>query len=142
MNQKKKAGAADYILVLLCALYCAAVRTVFSPCGPKEDGSFMHCHEAGRILGIMTLVMLVLALLRFFLPGRKARGFLSAGILVLAAVSAFVPGHLVRLCMMPEMRCRMLTQPGAMVMSVVTALSAAAAVISEHRGEKTERHGE
>ena len=56
----------EIILVLLSVILTAGVKFLFHACGQKEDGSWMHCHDAEQtvfVLGIMLTVMSVLMLI-------------------------------------------------------------------------------
>ncbi len=107
------------ITLAVSAFFLAGMLSFLKPCGPKEDGTWMHCHEAGRGLLILAAVLTLLALLRFVLKKglpRLAPDILSVAVCIAAML---LPGTFVSLCMMPDMRCRAVMQPGALVFSAV-----------------------
>lgn len=123
-TKPKKNIPGGCISLAVTLLYALCVRTVFSACPPKADGSFMMCHGAGELLKGITLVMAGLALAAVLAPGKRSRRAAELLLVAAAAVSAAVPGHICPLCMMPEMHCRMLMQPGALLFAFLTVLSA------------------
>lgn len=138
-RKKKRVSAADIARILVTALFLAGMMTVFRPCGPKADGSFMNCHRAGEAVRNIAAALLVLSVLHAAPAGRTVKNCLSCGMILLSLAAAFIPGHVIGLCMMPEMRCRLLTQPAAVVFSVVTAVLAAAdlwAGIRQKKGQE------
>ena len=66
MKKTTKSGPVDVLLAVFSVAYLVGVRTVFLPCGPKEDGSWMNCHWAGQaVTGVaVCLVILSIAHLR------------------------------------------------------------------------------
>ena len=120
----KKPAPTEIALILLSAVLLLGVLTVFAPCAPKEDGTWMHCHASGTVVAALAAAVLALSLLR--LPfGRRTRAVLDALSIVLAALAAATPGQLVQLCMMPDMRCRRLTAPFSCVLGLLILLAAA-----------------
>ena len=125
MEQKmRRAGPGDCLLLLLSILDLAGIRTVFAPCGPKEDGSWMTCHWAGQAVTGAAAVLLVLALVHILVLDRGMKVGLDAGIAAVALLTALLPGRLIGLCMMPDMRCHQLMVPGITVCAVLMILSA------------------
>lgn len=120
---KKKPGALDAALLLLSAALLLGVWTVFAPCAPKEDGSWMSCHWAGRAVAGTAAVLTLLAALRLLVP--RARLGLDLAMLPTAALALLLPGHLIGLCMMPDMRCRSVMLPAVTVLSILIAAAAA-----------------
>lgn len=124
MTKQKNTAWTKIILIILGLIGTIALMTLLVPCGPKEDGTYMHCHTVGNILQALAAVSALLALLSWFLKKRTFSviadlGILAAGILMIA-----LPGHIMSLCMMPEMRCRAIMQPGALVIGILLAAAA------------------
>ena len=120
---KTQIKALDIIVPALSLVFLVGILTVFQPCGPRDDGSWMSCHWAGRAVSGVAGAMLVLSVLRLFGgPGVK-RG-IDLALIVLSALAALFPGRLIGLCMMHDMRCHMLTAPFTFVLSALTALAA------------------
>ena len=94
------------------------------------------CHGAGELLKGITLVMAGLALAAVLAPGKRSRRAAELLLVAVAAVSAAVPGHIRPLCMMPEMHCRMLMQPGVRLFALLTALSAVLELLRTRGGEQ------
>ena len=120
---KNKIGAMDIVLLLLSAVLLIGVLTVFAPCGPKEDGSWMTCHWAGRAVAGAAAALTVIAALRPI--ARNARLGLDLAMLPISLLTLLLPGKLIGLCMMAEMRCRSVMTPAVTVLSLLIAAAAA-----------------
>ena len=59
---EKKYNSGQLIQAVLSALFLLLELTVLKPCGPKEDGTFMHCHAAWIAVCVLAAVMLVFGL--------------------------------------------------------------------------------
>ena len=125
-----------WIQTILALVFLIGIRTFLAPCGPKEDGTWMHCHEAGQILTYLAAAMLVVAVLLLFLRTKTIR--IVAGLLqcVLAIAALLVPGTLVSLCMMPEMRCRAVMRPWSMILAVLILIAAMGGLIASVRSKE------
>ena len=125
-----------WIQTILTLVFLIGIRTFLAPCGPKEDGTWMHCHEAGQILTYLAAAMLVVAVLPFFLRTKVVR--IATGLLqcALAIVSLLVPGTFVSLCMMPEMRCRAVMRPWSMILAVLILIAALGGWIASVRSKE------
>ena len=113
------------ILTVLSLLLTVGVKTFFSACGAKDDGSFMTCHWAEQAVfaaGIALTLMSVIVLI----AGSDNAGFGAAvSILALAGVTAIIPGVLIDLCMMPQMHCHVVMRPAVTVVCALIIVTAA-----------------
>lgn len=121
---KMKVSWSDVLLLLVSLAHPILLLTVFSACGPKEDGGWMNCHWAWSISCALGILLALLALLSLLLPNRDLKRGLSLAMLPTAILTAIVPGTLIPLCMMEDMTCRAVTQPAIIVLSVLTAIAA------------------
>jgi hypothetical protein len=120
-------------IVITIASIVLLVATFILQCPKKEDGSYMHCHNANIAIAIISCVIIILGIL-LFLSKRKAFGYvLSAAAAIAAVVSAIVPGTIISLCMMPEMTCRAALRPTAMICSAIIFIAAAANLLLAKR---------
>lgn len=121
-----RAGSFNYIFLGL--LFAVCMKTVLKACGPMEDGTFMHCHTAEQSLFILALVIAAVGVVSLFAKGalRKAAALAE---FILAFAGLLVPGTLVSLCMMPDMRCRSVMRPGALVFCVLVIAASAIDII-------------
>ena len=129
--KEKKIGAIDVALLVLSAALLLGVLTVFAPCGPKEDGSWMTCHWAGNAVAGVAAVLTACALVRLLVGGTK-RG-LDFAMIAAAALATQLPGRLVHLCMMADMRCRAVMTPAVTVLSTLVILVAAADLVLQRK---------
>lgn len=133
MNEKNTKKPVTAILILLVSiLFLVGMMTFLSPCGPKEDGTFMSCHQAGMALRILSGAAVIVSAAALFRP---AFARIADILLVIFGIAAIViPGNIIHLCMMPEMRCRAVMKPGAMVFAILLiALAAADLVIGNKK---------
>ncbi len=110
---------AGILLLLLSVFLDVGVWTFFSPCAAKEDGGFMMCHWAGVATGATALLLTVHIILLILARNRKVK----RGILLTMAPTVILmllfPDFLIPLCMMPDMRCRMITRPAVLAVGIL-----------------------
>ena len=117
---KKTVIPACVMLALSLAVIVGSL-TFLSPC-VHEDGSFGPCHWAGRALMGLGCASGALALLA--LAFRKARFGVYLSAMPVCALGVLTPGALIGLCRMSTMRCRMLMQPGMIILFVLLLICA------------------
>lgn len=120
----------------LSALFVIALLTLLRACGPKEDGTWMHCHSAWKAVVILAAVMLVLSAAKLGLRQPAASAAIDIAVIVLAAVTTLIPGNIVSMCMMHTMRCWSVLRPGVIVFCVLILLAAALDIASLCRAKK------
>ncbi len=122
MDRKHRIGIIDIFLTAVSAFYLIGIRTLFSACGQKEDGTWMSCHWAGQAVTAIAAVLLVISVMRIIISDVKIRTGLSAAMIPTAVSGIFVPGTLVSLCMMDTMRCHTVMRPFVMIMSAAVSV--------------------
>ena len=109
-------------------------QTFLAPC-IHEDGTFGPCHWAGQMLLGLGCALGVLAVLAFCMP--RARMGIYLGILPVCVLGILTPGTLIDLCRMSTMRCRMVMQPAAVILSAACFVCAVfGAALSAGRGKR------
>ena len=109
----KKQTVPSLILLILAVCVSVGSQTFLSPC-VHEDGSFGACHWAGQTLLGLGCVLAVLAVLSLCV--KRARFGSLLGALPVCVMGILTPGTLIDLCRMSTMRCRMLMQPGMIIL--------------------------
>jgi len=106
------------------------------PCGPMEDGTWMHCHWAGVAVSVCAGILLLFSALHLAI--RKYRGKMVLDVLMILAAfaAAVIPGNLIQMCMMRTMRCWAVMRPGAIAFAGLTILAAVFDLAYQHRREK------
>ena len=133
-NEKKtNIGVTDLILLALSALFLVGIRTFFSACGPMEDGGWMTCHWTGQAVTGVAALLLVLAVIHLFAPKGGVKLGVDLAVIPTALLAICIPGHLIGLCMMPEMQCRAVMTPCTTVLSVLIAAAAAADLLLQRK---------
>lgn len=105
-------------------LLAIGVMTVFSACGIKDDGTFMHCHDAQISVALSGGCIAVFFALAAFLKNRIARIIFNVAALVVSVRAFLLPGILMPMCMMRTMRCYTVMQPFVRIITVICALFA------------------
>ena len=108
--------------ILLSIFLAAGVKLVFHACGPKEDGSWMHCHTAENTVCICAVGMTLLLFSVLLLRNRKGAFVLSLLSAAVAVVTALLPNTIIHMCMMTNMRCHTVMKPTVIILSVMIAL--------------------
>ncbi len=134
-SQKKEIGVYPLLQIVLNAIFFVGIQTIFAPCEPHEDGTWMTCHWAGEALLGIAAVMLVMSLLHL-LPLRT--GMKEGLVFAMIPVSFLIivlPGRLIPLCMMETMRCHVIMQPAVTVIAVLN-IVLSAVYLWQHRKEE------
>ncbi len=135
MKKEKIFLAASMALNILLMIGTA---TFFAACGPKEDGSFMHCHTACKMVQLVCGVMTFMNLAGCFVKLSKVRKAILLIQVIAAVVTMLIPGKIISLCMMPQMHCRMMMRPFVLVMEIFLLLTAAVGLFLSGRGKTHE----
>ena len=118
---RKKIQSMNFIPAALSLLLSIGTLTIFHACEIKEDGTWMHCHEAQNAAVIGGLLLTVLLAIVPFLQNKSAKTILS-GLCVVGAVVVFlIPGTIISMCMMQTMRCYTVMQPFTRILSAIIA---------------------
>lgn len=118
----KKVRPMDFALLLASLILCLGAAFVFSACGPKEDGSWMMCHWAERVVVLQGAICSLLALARLvsFRDGVKLG--LGTAIFLNSLAALFVPGRIIPLCKMANMRCHLVMKPSVFTVAILLCL--------------------
>lgn len=122
------------ILILVTEIvFAAGVKTVFSGCGPMENGMYMACHTAENILFGIALFNIVLAAVSLFVKNRKINIVIGAVIAVSSLAAALLPGNVLHLCMMKTMRCQSIMKTFAISINGLGLIIAGAGIVLDTR---------
>ena len=139
MNDQRKIriGVTDIALLALCAVLLIGTLTFLTPCGQKEDGSWMTCHWAGQTSVALAAVLLTMAVMHAVVPKGGVKLGIDLAVLPAAVLVSQVPGHVIGLCMMETMRCQAVMRPGIAVLAVLIAAAAAWDLVLRLKAGKT-----
>lgn len=139
MNKKRfNVGPCDFAMLFISAFLCIGINSLFKPCEPKADGSWMACHWAGQALKAFSLALFIISLIHFLISEPKIKAGLSFAVIPVALFSAIIPGGYIKLCMAQTMRCHSITRPATIVLSVLLILSAVIDIIRQSSKAKKE----
>lgn len=127
-------------LVLIPLVIVIGVNTWFQTCGPKDDGSYMACHWAGRAICAAAVMALVLAVLRLVMKDSMVKAGLDMGLAASGILMMLIPGRVISLCMMEDMMCRSHTQPWTMGLAALLTVAAIADLFIIYSGASADRH--
>ena len=130
---KKGNRVTGIVLLVLTLLLAVGTATVFGACGPKEDGTFMTCHWAGRAVTGVAAVLAVIAAARLLIRDAGMQAGLSAAAIPAAVLVALIPGRLIAICGSAAMKCHTGLQYVSLVLGVLIAVAAAADVLMSRR---------
>ncbi len=123
-NKKFKINITDVALIVLSVVYLILLFTVFTPCGPKDDGSFMKCQWTWRAVVALSVNTVFLSLVHLLIKNSGVKIGLSIAAFGIAVTSALIPYKIIGLCMMDTMRCHTHTKAGVYVFSILIAVFA------------------
>ena len=136
----KKTQITEIIMIAAEAVLLIGNNTWFKVCGPKDDGSFMACHWAGRMVTACALLLLALSIAHFIFKDLKAKAAADLSVGLTALMTLLTPGMIINLCGMPEMMCRAHTQPWVIVLSAVIIVAAAFDAFLVRSALEAEKH--
>ena len=114
-------------------LLAVGVMTVFSACGPKEDGTWMKCHQAQIAVAVCGMALVVLFALTAVVKSKTAVMLLNVAALVISVIAFLIPGILMPMCMMKTMPCYTAMQPFVRIMAILSALLAGWGILREFK---------
>ena len=114
----KRFPVVSLVSAVLALVLVFGVVTVFSACGPKDDGTWMHCHDVQTAIAACGAALTVVLALATFLKGKGVRIALYAVAIVLCIVVIALPG-VMPMCMVDTMRCHAVMAPFARIVAVL-----------------------
>lgn len=135
-DTKRKIGVGDIALLVLSVFFAVGMFTIFAPCGPKEDGSWMVCHWAGNAVKGLAIVLAALSVAHIAFQNGSVKIGLSLAIVPVALFAAIVPGNVISLCMMKTMKCHAVTQPAGIVLSALIIIAAVLDIVLQKKNNK------
>ena len=92
-------------------LLAVGSMTVFSACGPKEDGTLMNCHNAQIRVALCGIGLSVLFAIAAFVKNKAIELICDTAALVLSVVTFMTPGVFVPICHLSNMHCQVRLKP-------------------------------
>lgn len=129
----KKITTIAFLPALLSLLLGLGTATVFDACEIREDGTWMHCHEAQTTVVICALILTALLSAAALLQKKTIKIVFYGAAVIAAAVIFLIPGTLIPMCMMQTMRCYTVMQPFVRILSTLIALLSLNAAIQTAR---------
>ena len=117
-------------------LLAVGSMTVFSACGPKEDGTLMICHNAQIRVAMCGIGLAVLFAIAAFVKSKAIKLICDTAALVLSVVTFMTPGVLVHICLLSNMHCQVMLKPftrGSAIFIALLALWDILRIIKENK---------
>ena len=124
------------ILTILSVLLTVGVKSFFSACAPKEDGSWMNCHWAEQAVFVMGCALTAMAVFVLISGKSEAGAGAALSMTALSAAAALTPGLAINLCMMTTMHCHTVMRPAVIVICALIAVTGAAHTFLTLKGGK------
>ena len=131
----KKFPVVSLVATIAALLLAIGVMTVFAACGPKEDGTWMHCHDVQ--MGIMAcgVVATVALAIATFVKSKGARIALYV-VAIIACVVVLALPSVMPMCSMETMRCHAVMTPFARIMAAITAVLGIVSLVQAANADK------
>lgn len=129
----KNFNITSIILLVLSAVLALGSVFVFHACPAKDDGTFMSCHWAERVVCALGCIMTIISSIHLFSRNSHTKLGLSLALLPVSIYTALVPGIVINLCIMADMRCRTTLRPAVVLLSVLIAAAAAADAVLQYK---------
>ena len=139
MKNVLKGRITGMILTILSLVLTIGVKTFFSACGPKEDGSFMTCHWAEQAVLAMGIALTAMSVILLIMGSSKAGFGAALSILAAAGMTVLIPGVMIDLCMMPQMHCHVAMRPAVIVLCALIIVTAAVHIFMQLRKKGAEK---
>ena len=127
-----KPSVLSFIPAVMGLLLAIGVSTVFAACGPKDDGTWMHCHDVQIALAVCGAVAVVVFVAGALLKGGGARTALFVIGAIVCIVALLLPG-IMPMCMMDTMRCHAVMAPFARIIAALGAILGIVNAVLVHR---------
>ena len=127
MSLKKTLPA--WLASVFSLLLSCGSATVFRACAAKEDGTWMHCHDAQTAVTLCAAGLCLLFLLCARMKAPGGRAVLCGAGIAGSIVTMLLPGVVMPMCMMKTMRCYALMQPFVRLMCALVAVCGVIALL-------------
>lgn len=130
--ESKKPSVLSFVPAVISLLLAIGVMTVFVACGPKDDGTWMHCHDAQIAVAVCGAVVTVVFVLAAFLKGGARVALYVVGAIGCVVV-LLLPGLIMPMCMMDTMRCHAVMAPFTRIMAALGGITGIVNAVLVHR---------
>ena len=132
---EKKFSVISLVAAVAGLVLVIGVMTVFAACGPKEDGTWMHCHDTQMAIAACGVMITVALALATFLKGKGAKIVLYVVAIVLCVVVLALPS-VMPMCMMDTMRCHAVMAPFARVVAALAGILSIVSLVQAVNADK------
>ena len=133
--EEKKLSTVSLVTTVLGLMLGIGVMTMFAACGPKEDGTWMHCHDVQIALAACSAVITFALALATFLEGRGAKIALYVVAIVGCIVAIALPS-IMPMCMMDTMRCHAVMAPFARIAAAIVGVMSIISLVQAVNADK------
>ena len=131
----KRLSVLSLVAAVLGLLLAIGVMTAFAACGPKEDGTWMHCHDVQIAIAVCAAAVAVVSALATFIKAKGAKIALCLMAIVLCIVVLALPS-VMPMCMVETMRCHAVMAPFARIVAALAGILSIASLVQRVRADK------
>ena len=134
---KKTGVILDVVSLVLSAVLCFGTKFAFHACAPKEDGSWMACHWAEQaVFGIGIVLLILSVIMTFCFKDGHTKSGIAVSMAVLSGFTAILPNHLIKICMMADMRCHSVMKPAVLVTGILLCIVSVVGCVMHRKEEQ------
>ena len=127
----KKPSILSFGPAIIGLLLAIGVTTVFAACGPKDDGTWMHCHDVQiAILACGAIATAAFAAAAFLKDGVRTALFVIGTIICIVVL---ILPSIMPMCGMDTMRCHAVMAPFARIMGALGGVLGIVNAVLAHR---------
>ena len=129
---KKTNTILSVLISIVAVLMVIGVSTVFSACGSKDDGSYMHCHMVQLIAACMGICIACVSIISFFIKNKTFVIILRVASMIMAVITIVLP-FATKMCMMNTMRCHSVMKPFLLITGIIIIILSVISLITIFR---------
>ena len=126
---KKTNTILSVLISIVAVLMVIGVSTVFSACGPKDDGSYMHCHMVQLIAACLGICIACFSIISFFTKNKTFVLILRVVSMIMAVITIILP-FAMKMCMMNTMQCHSVMKPFLLVAGIIMIILSAISLVT------------
>ena len=135
MSEGRKFPIASLVATIVALVLAIGVMTVFTACGPKEDGTWMHCHDVQMAIAACGAIMTVALAAATFIKAKGARIALYVVAVIVCIVVLALPS-VMPMCGMDTMRCHAVMAPAARITAVIAGVLSLVSLVQAANADK------
>ena len=134
--KEKKTIITGILLIVLSLVLALGVKFPFHACMAMEEGATKGCILCQNTVFYMGLGMTLVSLAGLLVKNSRVRGVLYILVTAAALAAIIIPNNVIRLCMMPDMRCNRIMRPAIIIISACIVIAGIISLVFAFGKEK------